>query len=264
MIPYFIFDKINIGSITLHVWGLMVGLGFSAGYLLLLSLAKKDNIAAEKMAGLALAIFSGGALGARLLFLSQSPAKFLNDISLLWSREGGAMFMGGLLGAAVGGYFYVRIAKLDLWTTADLLVLPAALGIGIGRLGCFFINDHQGAATNLPWGILWPDNVARHPVALYESLAGFLLFGFLLFARRLSVKSSVVFDKRGIFSYAGNAALFFWAYWGTVRFFLDFTRESRGALADARWGIFSTSQWLALLLALTAIWLLARNKKPVG
>jgi len=236
MIPYFVIDQINIGPVVLYTWGLMIGLGFSAGYLWLLYSVKKKGLVIEKFAGLALVIFLGGALGAKVLPVILLPGGFFDNIDLLFSQQSGAMFMGGLLGAMFFGWLYIKLAGLDFWQTMDLLVLPTALGIGIGRLGCFFINDHLGAVTSLPWGILWPDNVVRQPVALYESLAGFLLFGiFLWLVKKLKGK-------------AGRPALFFLAAYGSARFLIDFTRQSQGALADPRWGIFSISQWLSLLI----------------
>ncbi|MEK7160914.1 MAG: prolipoprotein diacylglyceryl transferase family protein, partial [Patescibacteria group bacterium] len=141
MIPYFVIDQIILGPIKLYTWGLFVGLGFSAGYLCFYYLARKENLAPAKIAGLALAIFAGAMLGAKILAYVLAG--------------GGAMFMGGLIGAIVCGVLYVLSVQLNFWRIADLLVLPTVLGIGLGRIGCILINDHQGAITSLPWGILW-------------------------------------------------------------------------------------------------------------
>jgi phosphatidylglycerol---prolipoprotein diacylglyceryl transferase len=51
---------------------------------------------------------------------------------------------------------------------------PFALGVVIGRLGCFFsgvVDGTYGKPTALPFGIDLGDGVARHPVQLYESAA---------------------------------------------------------------------------------------------
>lgn len=229
MIPYFVLDQIAIGPITLHTWGLFVGLGFSAGYLWFYYSARKESLAPKKIAGLALAIFFGAMLGAWLL------ARL--------TAGGGAMFMGGLLGAIVAGVLYVLFVRLDLWCVADLLVLPALLGIGLGRVGCFLINDHQGAATALSWGILWPDGISRHPVAIYESLLGFGLLAVLWFLRKKIIKP-------------GRLFLIFLAGFSLVRFLLDFTRATAGQLADPRWGILSVSQWAALVTFTAALLIL--------
>lgn len=234
MLPYFVLDQINIGPIKLYTWGLFVGLGFSAGYLLFYYLARRENLSPGKIIGLALAIFIGGILGAK--GLAQIAA------------GSGAMFMGGLLGAILVGGIFVKISGLDFWRTADLLALPTLLGIGLGRIGCFLINDHQGAITGLPWGILWPDGVLRHPVAIYEFLAAFGLLAALWIFRK-KINSS------------GQLFLIFLASYSFIRFFLDFARASTGLLADPRWGALSMSQWLAGVVFLISLVLLIYKRK---
>ncbi len=239
MLPYFVLDQINLGPIKLYTWGLFVGLGFSAGYLLFYHLARREGLAPIKIAGLALAIFIGAILGAKALAVALA--------------SGGAMFMGGLAGAIICGWLYVLLVKLNLWSIADLLVLPTVLGIGIGRIGCILINDHQGAITNLPWAILWPDGVLRHPVGIYESLVGFGLFGIFWFLQKkiwspgFSQRQSLPEGGTPKLK-TGSIFLLFLISYSIIRFLLDFTRVSSGPLADPRWGILSISQWLALLL----------------
>jgi len=127
-----------------------------------------------------------------------------------------------------------------------------ALGIAIGRVGCFLINDHAGAATSLPWGILWSDGIMRHPVALYEILAMAGVFT-LLWSLRESISRQRQRD--------GSIFLLFLFSYAVIRFFLDFLREEQGALADPRFWIFSTSQWISIFLMIFAfiIWAV---KKP--
>ena len=51
--------------------------------------------------------------------------------------------------------------------------MPLAVGIAIGRIGCFLSglpDGTYGTPTSLPWGVDLGDGVARHPTALYESL----------------------------------------------------------------------------------------------
>lgn len=287
MLPYFIINQISLGPVKLYTWGLFVGLGFSAGYLLFYYLARKENLAPKKIAGLAFAIFFGAISGAR---------------GLAWlAAGGGAAFMGGLIGAILFGWGYIkysdgrfrisrvtqsgtseRFSDANFWTIADLFVLPTALGIGIGRIGCILINDHQGAITKLPWAILWPDGIARHPVGIYESLVGFGLlavFWFFFFSSPFQLRgrlrgggvhiknqhltptlsSSEEREENGIIF------LFFLISYSAIRFFLDFTRASSGPLVDPRWGMLSVSQWLALAIVCAgAVAVFVKNQPSIN
>ncbi len=247
MLPYFIFDQFSIGPVVVRTWGLLVGLGFCVGYFWLLDQARKKSLDPVKIIWLSLVIFIGAIFGSRLFYLLQAPQRFLNDVSLLWSVNGGSMFFGGLVGAIFFGWLYIKWVKLDFWQIADLAAPGVALGMGIGRIGCLLINDHQGAPTGLPWGISWPDGIVRHPVALYEALAGFLLFVLLWWLKDKLTKPSQLF-------------LTFLAGYSVIRFLLDFLRASQGYLADPRWGIFTVSQWLTLfvLIIVCALFLLRK------
>jgi len=91
-----------------------------------------------------------------------------------------------IAGAIAGGVVGVEIYKLLLGirgSTGLPFVAPLALGIGIGRLGCFFagLPDYTyGTPATVPWAVDFGDGVPRHPVQLYESAAMFLfLIAFL-------------------------------------------------------------------------------------
>lgn len=86
-----------------------------------------------------------------------------------------------IAGAIAGGVAAVEIYK---WmrgirgSTGLPFVAPLALGIAVGRLGCFFagLPDYAyGTPTCRPWGVDFGDGIHRHPVQLYES-AAMLLF----------------------------------------------------------------------------------------
>lgn len=67
-------------------------------------------------------------------------------------------------------------------STGDLYAIPLALGIAIGRVGCFLTglpDNTYGTATALPWGINFGDGIPRHPTQLYEVLFLLLLIPFL-------------------------------------------------------------------------------------
>ena len=101
-----------------------------------------------------------------------------------------------IAGAVAGGIVGVELFKLATGirgSTGGQFVAPLALGIAVGRLGCFFagLPDYTyGTPTKLPWGVNFGDGIARHPVQLYES-AAMLLF-LAAYLRALSVNSQFV------------------------------------------------------------------------
>lgn len=87
-------------------------------------------------------------------------------------------------GALAGAILAVELYKWRMGIvgrTAALFALPAAIGIAVGRIGCYLsgIEDFTyGVPTDLPWGHDFGDGILRHPVQLYES-ATMLVFAAL-------------------------------------------------------------------------------------
>ena len=125
----------------------------------------------------------GAVLGSRLLFWMEDPAATLSNLQRPLALIGGK----SIVGALVGGWIAVEIVKRRMGirvATGDLFVVPLAVGIAIGRIGCFLSglpDGTYGTATSMPWAVDLGDGVARHPTALYESLVMFALA--LLLAR---------------------------------------------------------------------------------
>jgi len=84
--------------------------------------------------------------------------------------QSGKTVVGGLAGALIAVEFvksrmHVRVS------TGDLFALPLAVGIGVGRIGCFLtgLSDNtHGNPTTLPFGVDFGDGIRRHPTQLYE------------------------------------------------------------------------------------------------
>ncbi len=84
--------------------------------------------------------------------------------------------MGGktIVGALVFGLISVELMKRYIGlrqSTGDLYAIPLALGIAIGRIGCFLtgLSDNTyGTPTHLPWAVDFGDGIPRHPTQLYE------------------------------------------------------------------------------------------------
>ena len=91
---------------------------------------------------------------------------------------------GAILGAVIGVEVYKYFAGVTARTGARFAA-PLAIGVTVGRFGCFFsgIEDFTyGTPTSLPWGHDFGDGVMRHPAPLYESGAMALFLALYLYA----------------------------------------------------------------------------------
>ena len=95
----------------------------------------------------------------------------------------GRSIEGALFGAIIGVESYKAINGIKARTGA-IFTLPLAVGIAVGRIGCFLagMDDFTyGLPTTLPWGHDFGDGILRHPVQLYEAIA-MALFATVYFA----------------------------------------------------------------------------------
>ena len=131
-----------------------------------------DKLPDPHRSSVIVAAILGAAIGSKLLGWVEDPADFLRHWRDWQYVMGGKTIVGGLL----GGTLAVEWVKARIGVTrrtGDLFAIPLAIGIAIGRVGCWIagLADHTyGSPTALPWGIDLGDGVRRHPVQLYEIL----------------------------------------------------------------------------------------------
>lgn len=153
---------IRIGSLRIHPHLLFEVLAYFSAFLIFLALRNRehDPFSNDLRGWIVTAAVVGGALGCHLLGWLESPR----------AVSSGKTIVGGL----IGGLIAVELAKKRFGVktaTGDLFALPLAVGIAIGRIGCFLTglaDQTYGKATTLPWGADFGDGVRRHPAQLYE------------------------------------------------------------------------------------------------
>ncbi len=163
---------IYVAGARVHPHLLFEGLAYVAGFLVYLWIRRRfgDAVPDPVRWSAITAAVAGGAIGSKLVYLLESPAATLQHGSDPFYLMGGKSIVGGL----VGGLIAVEWVKKYLGekqSTGDLFAIPLALGIAIGRIGCFLtgLGDYTyGIPTRLPWGIDFGDGIARHPTQLYE------------------------------------------------------------------------------------------------
>jgi phosphatidylglycerol---prolipoprotein diacylglyceryl transferase len=115
---------------------------------------------------------------AMLIFGAGLGAVLFGTINLWLSHLPGIArsIEGGIVGAIIAVELYKRIAGIGARTGARF-ALPLAVGVAVGRIGCFLsgMDDFtHGTPTSLPLGHDFGDGIMRHPVQLYESATMFV------------------------------------------------------------------------------------------
>ncbi|MFW6006157.1 MAG: prolipoprotein diacylglyceryl transferase [Candidatus Bipolaricaulota bacterium] len=113
----------------------------------------------------------------------------------------GLAIHGGLIGGLVGLFIFVKWKNVELRKFADALAPALILGQAIGRLGNFLNGDAFGYPTELPWGIVFPENTAAgtkfpnqslHPTMIYEMILDLVIFYFLWRLRKGKYKPGFI------------------------------------------------------------------------
>jgi phosphatidylglycerol---prolipoprotein diacylglyceryl transferase len=244
----------EVGPIAIRWYGLMYLFGFLASWFLVRYQIKKQklDLGPDFIETLYSYLVLGLLLGARLgEVIFYNPVYYFNnpsEIIAIWN--GGMSFHGGLIGAVVAGLMYCHKAGVDKLLVADMVMVTAPIGLGLGRIANFINGELYGRVTDVSWAMIFPGQVLpRHPSQIYE----FFLEGVLLFAILWFVREHV---RRGTIT-----ALFLVLY-GIFRSFAELFREP-----DEQLGFFlsflTMGQILSglMIIAGIVIYVINRNNK---
>jgi phosphatidylglycerol---prolipoprotein diacylglyceryl transferase len=186
--PYWL----EIGSFRLPTFGPMVVLGFLAGHFVIKREFRRHGIDPELATALVTAGILGGLAGAKLYFVLFELPDYLTWGEILRSLFSGSglTFHGGFVVAALAVLWTIARRGAPLAQTADACGMALTIGYALGRIGCQLAGDGDyGIATDLPWGMAYPDGVVPttqivHPAPVYETLMGLAIFALLWSTRQ--------------------------------------------------------------------------------
>jgi len=208
--------------LPLHTYGLLIATGFIVGIWLAQREAKRRGQDPDRIADLSFWILVSAFVGSRVYFilvnwrdyfeagtfLMATPLGRIPRVLAVW--EGGLVFYGGFIGAALVAWLYLRRHRMGFLAHADTLIPSLAIGHFFGRLGCFSAGCCWGdvAQSRLPWAASFPPEslayqtfaaqpnpaaflaadhahtLPLHPTQLYESFGELGLFLFLVIVVR--------------------------------------------------------------------------------
>jgi phosphatidylglycerol:prolipoprotein diacylglycerol transferase len=207
--------------LPVHSYGLLIASAFLAGIWLAQREARRRGQDPERIADLSFWILVAALVGSRVFFifvnwtdyfgahaLVATPFGRIPRLLAFW--EGGLVFYGGFIGAALTAWWYMRRHAMPFFAHADTLIPSVAFGHFLGRIGCFCAGCCWGevAHVHLPWAVSFPPEslafqtfstredpgaflaanrlhtLPLHPVQLYESFGELSLFLLLVLVVR--------------------------------------------------------------------------------
>ncbi len=262
------FGTIRDTGIPIPVYGIMTALGILFSVILLTRTHRTRNISETIEYGY-IGVWAGvGAFfTAHLFFAIAQYRKIIYVVTHLQEifsdRKsfviamgeifGGMVFYGGLIGACVGGYIYLKRNHLDIEEYADTIVPCIPLFHAFGRVGCFLTGCCYGKESDI--GFVYrqsiveqANGVRRFPVQLLESAENIVICIILLV---------LLYRCKNI-----PHGILLWIYgilYSPLRFGNEFLRgdiQERGYF-----GIFSTSQWISIVVFGISLLMLFRTVK---
>jgi phosphatidylglycerol:prolipoprotein diacylglycerol transferase len=273
--------------LPLHSYGVLIAAAFLSGIWLAQRAARRSGLDAGRIADLAFWVLVAALVGSRVYFILVNwgeyfgPGRFLvatpigriPRVLALW--EGGLVFYGGFIGAALAAALYMRRHRMPFLAYADVAIPSVAFGHFLGRLGCFAAGCCWGglADAHLPWAARFPPEslayrafldrpdpaqylapggattLPLHPTQLYEAFGELALFLVLVFVVRPRKRFHGQVLASWLLAYAVLRT-------GVELFRGDVERGVYLGLGAGQWTSF------AILAAGIAVWVSARKTRP--
>ncbi|MEK7556636.1 MAG: prolipoprotein diacylglyceryl transferase [Patescibacteria group bacterium] len=257
---------LEVGVLMVRWYGLLWVLSFAlAAYLLpRLSKYRELKLTHEDWRIVLAAGITGAVIGGRLGYiLLYEPGYFVErpaEIFAIW--DGGMASHGGFVGVGAALWWAAKKFKIDVLSLLDVIVVPVALGLAVGRIGNF-INQELFSPPALAWfaviknlvvaGVCWWYLVRTSPT-LKQS-------GFSFVRRGTSPLEGEVGRQRPD-EVSGQVFSLFLILYGLLRFLVEFVRvqEFPGTFGFTRGQLFT----LPLAAAGVLLWIWLGQKQRNG
>ena len=243
-------DLFTVFGLTVHGYGLMIGIGTAIAMFWSQSRAKKRGLSDDLALTMVLWALLFGWGCSKILYIITDWQTFLTSPRAVLGGEGFVVY-GGIIGGVLGVWLCARKNKVSFPAYVDVLLPTVALAQAFGRVGCFLAGCCYGKACNSPFSVVFPPDsfapsgVPLLPTQLFSAVADALLTLALLWV-----------DKRE--HREGKLMPVYLVLYSFGRFLIEFIRDDpRGSV-----GTLSTSQFIAIpLFCIGIIWYATAYRK---
>ena len=144
-------------------YGMALMLGFLASVIWAARRAAKSGGNPDVVLNCAFIALLGGVGGARFMhvvdyweYFTHYPTPMARLMAILDLRQGGLEVYGGVITAMVLAIFYLAVRRYSVRWYMDILAPSLALGMGLGRIGCFLNGCCWGTVSDVPWAVRFP------------------------------------------------------------------------------------------------------------
>lgn len=298
-------EGIDLGFFVIRYYSLMFVIAFSLGWLIMKKIFQRENEPLEKLDSLfvytVLATLIGARMGHVIFYQSELFREDFWSVFLPIRTKPEFEFTGfsGLAshGAAIAIiiamiFFSKKVMKRSLLWVLDRVVIPVACGAIFVRIGNFMNSEILGKETSSSLGIKFiQDTISKkqavtitkipdykeayhalatdtkyadilnaipikHPAQLYEAASYVIVFLILFFM----YWKTQLRDKQGFLF--GAFLVLLWS----VRFFVEYVKESQGGIENTLGNVLSTGQWLSIPFVIAGFYfmIVAKKEQTVG
>lgn len=254
----------NIGSFSVALYGVCIGIGMLAGLMVASMEAKRSGQDPDTYFDLAWIAIVCSLIGARIYYVVFAWDRYKDNLINIFNiRQGGLAIYGGVIAAIITTYVFCKKRKLSFPLVCDTAGLGLITGQIIGRWGNFFNREVFGDYTDNLLAMQLPLNSVRsedltqklldnavvidgvnyiqvHPTFLYESLWNLALLLFLLWYIR---------RKR----FDGEVFLMYLCGYGVGRFWIEWVRTDQLKIPGTQIPV--SMAIAAIMVIISVIWI---------
>jgi prolipoprotein diacylglyceryltransferase len=163
--------------VRIYGYGLMLVLGFLSGIYLAQWRAKRSGESPECIYVLGWLALIGGVVGARLAYVVEQwvkdPLHAPRSLgAVLNVTSGGLIYYGGMAGALLALWAYLRLKRLPIRRYGDILAVSFVVGLAFGRAGCLLNGCCYGGACSERWPLGMRFPMYSRPLVKLDSSPG--------------------------------------------------------------------------------------------